>query len=123
MSLQPLISVVDDDESVRESLPDFLRVLGFSVQAFASAEALLSSQFLGQTRCLILDMNMPGMSGPELKRELDRRNQIIPIVFITANGDADIRERAIREGAVECLTKPFNENALIDAVNSALRVK
>jgi len=122
MSPQPLVSVVDDDESVREALPDLLKVLGFSVQAFASAEAFLSSQFLGQTRCLILDMNMPGMSGPELKRELEHRNHTIPVVFITANGDANLRARAIREGAVECLTKPFSETALLDAVNSALRV-
>jgi FixJ family two-component response regulator len=78
-----LVSVVDDDESVRESLPDLLRGFGFAVQTFSLAEEFLASDCVGQTRCLILDIAMPGMSGPDLQRELTRRRQEIPIVFIT----------------------------------------
>jgi FixJ family two-component response regulator len=117
-----LISVVDDDESVRESLPDLLRELGFAVQAFSSAEEFLASDFLGQTRCLVLDVAMPGMSGPDLQQELARRRQKIPIVFITAHRDEDVRPRLLERGAVECLLKPFSETALLDALNAALRV-
>jgi FixJ family two-component response regulator len=116
-----LISVVDDDESVRESLPDLLRELGFAVQAFSSAEEFLASDFLGQTRCLVLDVAMPGMSGPDLQQELARRRQEIPIVFITAHRDEDVRPRLLERGAVECLLKPFSETALLDALNAALR--
>jgi FixJ family two-component response regulator len=117
------VSVVDDDESVRESLPDLLRELGFAVQAFSSAEAFLSSGYVGQTDCLLLDVAMPGMSGPELQRELTRRRQQIPIVFITAHGDESIRPRVIAQGAVECLFKPFSDTALLEAINTALRVR
>jgi FixJ family two-component response regulator len=120
MSLRALVSVVDDDESVRESLPDLLRELGFAVQVFASAEEFLASAYLAQTRCLILDVAMPGMSGPDLQRELTRLRHDIPIVFITAHRDE--RTRVLAEGAVECLFKPFSEAALLEAVNSALRV-
>ena len=118
-----LVSVVDDDESVRESLPDLLRQLGFVTQAFSSAEAFLASDIVGETKCLILDIAMPGMSGPELQQELMRRRQEIPIVFITAQSDDTIRPRVIARGAVECLFKPFSEAALIDALNSALRMR
>ena len=121
MDGQQLVSVVDDDESVRESLPDLLRQLGFDAQAFPSAEAFLASEFVGQTRCLILDVAMPGMSGPDLQQELTRRRHDIPIVFITANGDRSLRPRLLEQGAVECLFKPFSEAALIDALNAALR--
>lgn len=117
-----LVSVVDDDESVRESLPDLLRELGFEVRAFASAEEFLASDCLGPTRCLILDIAMPGMSGPELQTELTRRGQEVPIVFITAHRDETVRPGVLDRGAVDCLFKPFSETALLEAVNAALRV-
>jgi FixJ family two-component response regulator len=116
-----LVSVVDDDESVRESLPDMLRKFGFPSQVFSSAEDFLASDYLGQTRCLILDVAMPGMSGPDLQQELQHRQIVIPIVFITAQGDATVRPRLMQEGAVDCLMKPFSLTALRDAVHAALR--
>ncbi len=122
MVMRSLVSVVDDDESVRESLPDLLREFGFAVQAFSSAEEFLVSDYVGQTRCLILDIAMPGMSGPDLQRELTLRGQEIPIVFITAHGDETVRPRLLEQGAVECLFKPFSDTALLDALNAALRV-
>jgi FixJ family two-component response regulator len=122
MADRSLVSVVDDDESVRESLPDLVRELGFAVEAFSSAEAFLASAALAQTRCLILDIAMPGMTGPELQRELTRRGQPIPIVFITAQSDDAIRRRVLAQGAVACLFKPFSETALLEALNAALRV-
>lgn len=121
MGTPPLISVVDDDESVRESLPDLLRECGFAVRAFSSAEEFLASDYLDQTRCLVLDVAMPGMSGPDLQQELARRRQEIPIVFITAHRDEYVRPRLLERGAVECLFKPFSETALLDALNTALR--
>jgi FixJ family two-component response regulator len=120
MVTPPLISVVDDDESVRESLPDLLKEFGFAVQAFSSAEEFLASNYLGRTRCLVLDVAMPGMSGPDLQQELTRRRQEIPIVFITAHRDETVRPRLLQRGAVECLFKPFSETALLDALNTAL---
>jgi len=123
MTERSLVAVVDDDESVRESLPDLLRQFGFAAQAFSSAEAFLASEALGETRCLILDVAMPGMSGPDLQQELMRRRQKVPIVFITANGDRTVRARLIAQGAVECLFKPFTETALLDALNAALRTR
>jgi FixJ family two-component response regulator len=119
---RPLISVVDDDESVRESLPDLLREFGFAVQAFSSAEAFLASDCARQTQCLILDIAMPGMTGPDLQRELARRRQEIPIIFITAHADETVRPRMLEQGAVECLFKPFSETALLEALNAALRL-
>lgn len=116
----PLVAVVDDDESVRESLPDLLREFGFAARAFASAEEFLASEYVPTTKCLILDVTMPGMSGPELQRELTRRQQTIPIVFITAQGDRTIRPRLRAQGAVECLFKPFSDTALLAALNAAL---
>jgi FixJ family two-component response regulator len=121
MSTLPLVSVVDDDESVRESLPDLLRELGFAAQAFSSAEEFLASSYVDRTHCLLLDVAMPGMSGPELQSELKRRHQDIPLVFITAHTDEAIRARVLEQGAVECLLKPFSEMALLDAINKALR--
>jgi FixJ family two-component response regulator len=118
--LPVLVAVVDDDQSVRESLPDLLRELGFSVEAFASAEEFLQADCLGRTACLILDVAMPGMSGPDLQRELGRRRQKIPIVFITAHQDPSVRPRLLQAGAVECLFKPFSETALLDALHIAL---
>jgi FixJ family two-component response regulator len=123
MTKRSLVSVVDDDESVRESLPDLLRQFGFAAQAFSSAEAFLASEAVSETRCLILDIAMPGMSGPELQQELMRRRQDIPIVFITANGDTTVRPRLLAQGAVECLFKPFSETALLGALNAALRTR
>jgi FixJ family two-component response regulator len=117
-----LVSVVDDDESVRESLPDLLREFGFAALAFSSAEEFLASDCVGQTKCLILDIAMPGMSGPDLKRELTRRRQEIPIVFITAQRDETIRLRMLEQGAVECLFKPFSDTALLEVLNTAFRV-
>ena len=123
MTGRSLVAVVDDDESVRESLPDLLRQFGFAAQAFSSAEAFLASEALSETRCLVLDVAMPGMSGPDLQQELMRRRQEVPIVFITANGDRTVRARLIAQGAVECLFKPFSETALLDALNAALRMR
>src|SRR3954468_22421407 len=96
-SIRSLVSVVDDDESVRESLPDLLREFGFAARAFASAEEFLASDCIDQTRCLILDVAMPGMSGPDLQRELARRRQEIPIVFITAQ-DVSVRPSLLERG-------------------------
>jgi len=114
------VSIVDDDQSVRESLPDLLREYGFIVQAFSSAEEFLASPAVGQTRCLILDVAMPAMTGPELHRELVRRKHEIPVVFITAQEDPTVRPRMLAQGAVECLFKPFSERALLAALQSAL---
>jgi FixJ family two-component response regulator len=123
MVKRSLVSVVDDDESVRESLPDLLRTFGYSVQAFASAEEFLTSDYVGQTSCLILDISMPGMSGPDLQKELTLRRHEIPIVFITAQGDETIRPRLLEQGAVECLSKPFSDAALLKALNDAFKVR
>jgi FixJ family two-component response regulator len=119
---RPLVSVVDDDESVRESLPDLLRELGYSARAFSSAKEFLASECVAETRCLILDIAMPGMTGPDLQQELTLRGQEIPIVFITAQADESVRPRSLDQGAVECLFKPFSETALLAALNAAFRV-
>jgi FixJ family two-component response regulator len=121
MTTRALVSIVDDDESVRESLPDLVRQLGFAARAFPSAEAFLASEFVGETRCLLLDIAMPGMSGPDLQRELVNRQQMIPIVFITASGEGAIRSQLLADGAVECLFKPFSETALVEALITAVR--
>ena len=121
MTSRLLVSIVDDDESVRESLPDLLKEFGFAVEAFSSAEAFLASDHIGRTSCLILDMAMPGMSGPDLQRELKLRRQDIPIVFITGHGDETVRPRALAEGAAECLLKPFSDASLREALDVALR--
>jgi FixJ family two-component response regulator len=118
-----LVSIVDDDESVRESLPDLLRQFGYAAETFSSAEAFLASDILSETSCLLLDVAMPGMSGPDLQQELVLRRRMIPIVFITASGDKTIRPRLLAQGAVECLFKPFTETALLDALNAALRMR
>jgi FixJ family two-component response regulator len=109
-------------ESVRESLPDLLREFGLAAAAFSSAEEFLASDCVEHARCLILDVAMPGMTGPDLQRELKLRRREIPIVFITARGDETIRPRVIEQGAVECLFKPFSDTALLAALNTALRV-
>ncbi len=116
-----LVSVVDDDESVRESLPDLLKEFGLTSRTFSSAKEFLASEDLSQTRCLILDIAMPGMSGLELQRELERRRMQIPIIFITGKQDDAVRSRAMEGGAVQCLFKPFSDTALLDALNAALK--
>ena len=118
-----LVSVVDDDQSVRESLPDLLREFGFAARAFASAEAFLASDVVNDTNCLLLDVAMPGMSGPELQEELIRRRQTIPIVFITSPGDETTRPSLLARGASACLFKPFSDTALLDALNTALQLR
>jgi FixJ family two-component response regulator len=99
-----------------------LRELGYSVRAFSSAEEFLASDCIGETRCLILDIAMPGMTGPDLQQELRVRGQAIPIVFVTAQADETVRPRSLERGAVECLFKPFSDTALFEALNAALRV-
>jgi len=120
MEVSPLVSVVDDDESVRESLPDLLQEFGFAVETFASAEEFLASGRIGDTRCLVLDIAMPGMSGPDLQRELVQRRHKVPIVFITAHADKSDVPRLMEQGAVACLLKPFSDTALREALNAAL---
>ena len=120
VSTQPLVSVVDDDESVRESLPDLLRMLGFRAESFCSAEEFLASDAAGRTQCLILDVSMPGMSGPELQRKLRGRGTTTPIIFITAHADDGVRLGLLEQGAVECLFKPFSEADLLAALEAAL---
>jgi FixJ family two-component response regulator len=115
-----LVAVVDDDESVRESLPDLVRALGFEVRAFASAEDFLGSDCLDTTQCMLLDIAMPGMSGPELQQELARRGKAIPIIFITAHADAGVRPQVLARGAITCLVKPFSEDELVEALDDAL---
>ena len=120
MVARPLITVVDDDESVRESLPDLLKEFGFEARSFSSAEEFLASEALADTNCLVLDVAMPGMTGPDLQRELLLREQPIPIVFITGQRDATTRLRLIAQGAVDCLFKPFEPTDLLQALNTAL---
>jgi FixJ family two-component response regulator len=115
-----LISVVDDDESLRESLEGLLKSLGHAVAVFSSAESFLSSDALAKTDCLILDVSMPGMSGPRLQRELISRRLKIPIIFITAHGGEDVVARVMADGAVDCLFKPFSEDSLLSAISRAL---
>lgn len=117
---RPLVSIVDDDQSVRESLPDLLIQLGFDARTFPSARAFLDSDSIERTKCLLLDIAMPGMSGLDLQRELRRRGHAIPIVFITARGDKGIRRHVLQHGAVECLFKPFGDVALLEALRKAM---
>jgi len=123
MKEQLLISVVEDDESVRESVPELLKELGFNARTFSSGMEFLASDALLQSSCLILDVAMPVMSGPELFRELRRRNLSIPVIFITARKDEAARTRLLNDGAVECLFKPFSDTALLQALNKAVHNK
>jgi len=123
MNPRSLVSIVDDDESVRESLPDLLKEFGFASQTFASAEEFLASDGIARTQCLILDVSMPGMCGPELQKELNRRNVRIPIIFITGQRDEMLRSRLIGQGATAYLIKPFSDAAMLEALNSAFQVK
>ena len=120
MDNTPLISVVDDDDSVRESLSGLIRSVGFRVMVFASAEGFLSSNRVSDTNCLILDVRMPGMNGVELQHRLAASHTPIPVIFITAHGDEEARVRALNDGAVEYLLKPFSEEALLKAIDTAL---
>ena len=120
MSAAPLISIVDDDDSLRNSLNNLIRSVGFRAQGFPSAEAFLNSSELHDTACLILDVRMPGMSGLDLQRQLRTTHSPIPIVFITSHGDDDAQARALEAGAVAFLYKPFREEALLKAIDSAL---
>ena len=117
---RPLVAVVDDDESVRESLPDLLGELGFRSQVFSSAEEFLASDSVGQMKCLVLDLAMPGMTGFELQQELKVRGHSVPIVFITGQKDETVRKRALAGGAAGFLLKPFSDTALLEALNDAL---
>lgn len=116
-----LVSIVDDDESVRESLPDLLKEFGFEARGFSSAEEFLASDWVNRTGCLILDIAMPGMTGLDLQRELRLRDRTIPIIFITAQTDGAVRARAFEEGAAGFLSKPFSDTDLLAAVKAALR--
>jgi FixJ family two-component response regulator len=121
MSGVPLISIVDDDDSLRNSLNNLIRSVGFGVQGFSSAEAFLNSHQLHDTACLILDVRMPGISGLDLQRRMVAANSRIPIVFITSHGDDNTRTRALEAGAVDFLYKPFREEALLSAIDRALK--
>jgi FixJ family two-component response regulator len=120
VAVLPSISVVDDDDSIRESLRGLIRSIGFSANIFASAEDFLNSDRLDKTDCLILDVRMPGMNGLDLQRHLMVRRHEIPVIFITAHGDEEARSRALGEGAIAYLFKPFSEDALLNAVQAAL---
>jgi FixJ family two-component response regulator len=123
MDKHSLVSVVDDDESVRESLPDLLKEFGFAVQSFKSGEEFLASRYLDQTKCVILDIAMPGMSGFDVQRELTGRNRPIPVVFITAQRDENVWSNRLRDNAVACLLKPFSDTDLLHAIRTALRME
>jgi FixJ family two-component response regulator len=114
------VSVVDDDESVRESLPDLLNEFGFRSEVFSSAEAFLHANSVSGFSCLILDVAMPGMTGPDLQDELERRGQWMPIIYITAHKNENTRLRLLERGAVACLFKPFSDAALQEALSSAM---
>ncbi|MGA8504169.1 MAG: response regulator [Candidatus Sulfotelmatobacter sp.] len=118
---RPLVTVVDDDVSVRESLPNLLRQFGFSTRAFSSAEEFLASDCLDETRCLILDVLMPHITGLDLQQQLKLRSPAIPIIFITGQKQEGIRKRALEQGAVAFLLKPVTGTILLEAVNAALR--
>ncbi|WP_426612799.1 response regulator transcription factor [Bradyrhizobium sp. McL0616] len=120
MAKRPLVSIVDDDDSVREALPDLLSELGFSARSFSDAEQFLTSGCVDNTDCLLLDLTMPGMTGPDLLSELTRRGRQIPVIFITANEDPSVRQRLLHLGAVDCLIKPFSDLALRDALARAV---
>ena len=121
MPSSSLISIVDDDDSVRESLSGLIRSVGFRVMVFASAEEFLNSNHLSDTDCLILDVRMPGMNGLDLQRRLAASHMSIPVIFITAHGDEETRVRALNGGAVEYLLKPFSEDALLKGIDKALK--
>lgn len=116
----PSISIVDDDESIRESLESLLKSMGFGVSLFAGAEEFLEARAVEGTDCLILDVRLGGMSGPELQHKLVESQSKVPIIFITAHGTEALRERVMADGAVDCLLKPFSDDRLLAAVESAV---
>ena len=116
----PLISIVDDDDSVRQALKSLIDSVGFHAEVFESGEEFLKSPYVSQTDCLIADVRMPGMSGLELQERLNASNSSIPIVFISAHDDSDARVRGLRAGAVDFLKKPFSEDALLGAISTSL---
>ena len=115
-----LIAIVDDDESLRSALQDLIESDGLSALCFGSAQQFLNSEARQKAACLIADIRMPGMSGLELQAKLKAEGYRIPIIFITAHGDAEMRTLAMRDGAVEFLTKPFNDAVLLEVVHAAL---
>ena len=117
---RPQVAVIDDDESVRESLEDLLGELGYAAKTFSSGQEFLASGDVELSQCLIVDISMPGMSGPDLYQELMARGRKIPVIFITAHESA-MRPRLLQQGAVECLAKPFSDTALLDALKAAIR--
>ena len=118
-----MISIIDDDESVREALQGLMRSVGFAVNVFASAEEFLDSDRLHDTDCLILDVRLPGMNGLELQRQLAISHSEIPIIFITSYEDDEVRARALNAGAVDYFLKPFDDEDLLDAIEEALKSK
>ena len=122
MAPRRLITVIDDDESVRRSLRSSLKQSGFAARVFTSATEFLASDALAESSCLILDVRMPEMSGPDLQQELKRRERTLPIIFITASADESVRQPLLKQGAVECLLKPFSETALCEAIDAALEI-
>src|ERR1700737_393910 len=115
-----LVAIVDDDDSMRSALQGLLKAVGLPAQAFASAEEFLKSGHQHQTACLIADIRMPGMSGLELQAQLNAERCRIPTIFITAHGDTKMRMQALRGGAVEFLSKPFDDVVLLESVRAAL---
>ena len=120
MTSEAIVFVIDDDESIRESLKSLIRSVGLRVETFASAQEFLQSERPDAPACLILDVRMPGLSGLDLQRELTEANIHIPIIFITGHGDIPMSVRAMKAGAVEFLTKPFRDQDLLDAIQQAL---
>jgi FixJ family two-component response regulator len=119
MTKRSLVCIVDDNESVRESLPDLVQYGGYDVQTFASGEDFLASPAVNEATCLVLDVGLPGISGPDLHKELLRRGRKLPVVFITAQGDRSLPSRLVAAGAVACLLKPFSDTALLEALQAA----
>ncbi len=123
MNIARLVSVIDDDESVRESLPDLLKEFGYDACAFSSPQEFLTSDCVARTKCLILDINMPGTSGIDFYHQLKQQKRKVPVIFITARKDEAVRLRLLERGAVECLFKPFSDTALLAALNAAFLFK
>jgi FixJ family two-component response regulator len=122
-SKAPLVTVVDDDEAIREALESLLKSVGFRAEVFASAEGFINSGHLDETKCLIVDVRMPWMNGFELQERLAASNNLIPIIFITAHADETARARALMSGAIAFLPKPFGESALLEAVRTVTEPK
>ena len=115
-----LVGVVDDDESVRDALSSLLRSAGYKCAVFSSAEAFLASGSLDQTDCMVLDVRMPGLSGPELQARIRESSKAVPVIFVTGNADEELRTKAMRDGAIAFLNKPFSDEDLLDAIRAVL---